>query len=89
MNFIRKMSGGVRGDVREDSGPTSPDNNLGLMHLRKLFGDFRQPPPGTSQRELEGKLYTMLPLFCKVNCSIFNICTVSSSSMIYCQKYHL
>ena len=50
-----------------DSLQQSQDNTLGLMHLRKLFGEFRHPLPGASQKELEDKLYNMLPLFCKVN----------------------
>ena len=61
MNFVRKIVGPGRPGL--DSGQ---DNTLGLMHLRKLFADFRQPPPGTTQQELEDKLYNMLPLFCKV-----------------------
>ena len=51
---------------KPDSDP-GQDNTLGLMHLRKLFSDFRQPTPGITQQELEDKLYNMLPLYCKVS----------------------
>ncbi|CAE1178568.1 WDFY3 [Acanthosepion pharaonis] len=44
----------------------SQDNALGLMHLRKLFAEYRQPTPNVTQKEQEDKLYNMLPLFCKV-----------------------
>ena len=42
------------------------DHTLGLMHLRKLFAELKQPPAGATQNELENMLYNMLPLFCKV-----------------------
>jgi hypothetical protein len=64
MNLMRKIVG--HGGAGASSDDTPPDNTLGLMHLRKLFTDFRHPGAGTSQRELEDKLYNMLPLFCKV-----------------------
>lgn len=48
------------------SGITAQDNSLGLNHLRKLFGELKQPSPGSTQNEQENKLYNMLPLFCKV-----------------------
>jgi len=71
MDMMRKLmshGGGAR------SAPGSPggggggaqDNSLGLMHLRKLFAELKQPAPGTTQAELENMLYNMLPLFCKV-----------------------
>jgi hypothetical protein len=45
-------------------GPSSPSNgsqslSLGLMHLRKLFGEYSHAPS-------DDKIYNMLPLFCKV-----------------------
>ena len=70
MNIMRKMMGGSRGGVLDGSQQHVQDNNLGLMHLRKLFSEFRSPPPGASQKDLKDKLYNMLPLFCKV--SIYN-----------------
>lgn len=42
------------------------DMSLGLHHLRKLFAEFRHPSRKASQDEQEEKLYTMIPLFCKV-----------------------
>jgi len=62
----------VGGQQRLYGAPTEPpvaqqqDNTLGLMHLRKLFAEFKHPSASASQKELEDKLYNMLPLFCKV-----------------------
>ena len=64
MNIMRKFVHSNRGAM--DAAQHVQDNNLGLMHLRKLFTEFRSPPPGVSQKELRDKLYNMLPLFCKV-----------------------
>ena len=72
MNFMGKIFGpgrtttGVSGDGSQEN-EVSQDNSLGLMHLRKLFGEFRHPPANTPQKQLEGRLYSMLPLFCKVS----------------------
>lgn len=60
MNFMKKVIG-------QGASLGSPDLALGLTHLQKLFTDFRQPPPGSSRKHLEDKLYNMLPLFCKVS----------------------
>ncbi|XP_064637335.1 WD repeat and FYVE domain-containing protein 3-like isoform X3 [Lineus longissimus] len=65
MNIMRKVMGGHTRPVTE-SAAQSHDNVLGLMHLRKLFNEFRHPPGGTTQKEQEEKLYAMLPLFIKV-----------------------
>jgi hypothetical protein len=62
---MRKVMGGHTRPVPE-SAVQSHDNVLGLMHLRKLFNEFRHPPGGTTQKEQEEKLYAMLPLFIKV-----------------------
>ena len=62
---MRKVVGGNR-SLAVEMGQQQQDNTLGLMHLRKLFTDFRQTQNCT-QKELEEKLYCMLPLFCKVN----------------------
>lgn len=70
MNFLRNMMGGHQRPLVE-SAAAPQDNTLGLMHLRKLFADFRHPATNASQKELEDKLYNMLPLFYKVN-SIFH-----------------
>lgn len=68
MNFMGKIFGpGKAGQAAvEKDGTTHQDNSLSLMHLRKLFSEFRHPSTGTPQKDLEDKLYNMLPLFCKV-----------------------
>jgi len=53
-------NGGFSGSL---SGQTSSQGiSLGLMHLRKMFGEYLHSPS-------DDKIYNMLPLFCKV-CSI-------------------
>ncbi|KAL5018826.1 hypothetical protein ScPMuIL_004548 [Solemya velum] len=42
------------------------DNRLALTHLRKLFADFRHPTAKATQKDQEDRLYSMLPIFCKV-----------------------
>ncbi|CAH1794598.1 unnamed protein product [Owenia fusiformis] len=68
MNVMRKLIGqGHRPGADLNQG--SPDNSLGLMHLRKLFAEFWNPKSGGvggSQADKEDKLYNMLPLFCRV-----------------------
>ncbi|XP_041362357.1 WD repeat and FYVE domain-containing protein 3-like isoform X2 [Gigantopelta aegis] len=64
MSFMKKLVGMRSGsDARQSH---VQDNSLGLMHLRKLFAEFRHPAPKATQKDQEDKLYTMLPLFCKV-----------------------
>jgi len=46
--------------------PPPPPDSLSLSHLRKLLGDYRQPPHPLSEAEKEERLRSMLPLFCKV-----------------------
>lgn len=41
-------------------------NQLGLMHLKKLFNEYTHPKEPLSEIERDFKLYNMLPLFCKV-----------------------
>ena len=67
----RPASGGgvPGGEAAGQDNEASQDNSLGLMHLRKLFGEFRHPPANTPQKQLEQRLYSMLPLFCKVGIS--------------------
>lgn len=58
----------VSGLYDGSSGSGQPaDNSLGLMHLRKLYGELKSSTGGSSQRDLENMLYNMLPLFCKVS----------------------
>ena len=78
MNFMGKLFGPGKAGGGAGMADSSQDHSLHLMHLRKLFGEFRHPPPGTSQKELEDRLYNMLPLFCKVN-----------QSVLYCITYLL
>ncbi|XP_059163899.1 WD repeat and FYVE domain-containing protein 3-like isoform X2 [Physella acuta] len=63
MSFVKKMLGQR---AISDSSQSSQDSNLGLMHLRKLFTEFRHPQLKPSQKNQEEKLYSMLPLFIKV-----------------------
>ena len=65
MSFMKKMLPPRPGPPVEGPGQT-PDTTLGLMHLRKLFAEFRHPTTKVTQKEQEDKLYNMLPLFCKV-----------------------
>lgn len=65
--------------------PTSSDNArpfeddssqhtaLGLMHLKKLFTDYIHTSHILTDKERNIKLYTMIPLFCKVNIYILLI----------------
>jgi len=66
MSFMRWIGKGG-GSNQSDSAPRSQDNSLGLMHLRKLFADFRHPAADSTQKDQEEKLYKMLPIFCKVS----------------------
>ncbi|XP_050392525.2 WD repeat and FYVE domain-containing protein 3 [Patella vulgata] len=64
MSFMKKLIG-TKGSSDPNKSNT-PDNSLGLMHLRKLFAEFRHPSAKATQKDQEDKLYNMLPLFCKV-----------------------
>ena len=55
-----------------NSGASQADYTLGLMHLRKLFGELKSQGTSNNQKELENMLYNMLPLFCKVCFSLFH-----------------
>lgn len=53
--------GGNGGFPGSSAAPNSLQSiSLGLMHLRKLFGDYLHTPS-------DDKIYNMLPLFCKVS----------------------
>ncbi|KAL4240237.1 WD repeat and FYVE domain-containing protein 3 [Mactra antiquata] len=62
--FSRFRSSGSQAQAESSSKPQ--DNALGLMHLRKLFTEFRHPSTDSTQRDQEDKLYKMLPIFCKI-----------------------
>lgn len=70
MNIMRKLRGGTAattGETTNESPPESPHTQLGLMHLKKLFNEYTHPKEPLSEIDRDYKLYTMLPLFCKVS----------------------
>ena len=74
----RPLSGPYDGGA---GGVQPVDNSLGLMHLRKLYGELKSSTAGSSQRDLENMLYNMLPLFCKVSrLALFLFSVVLSAS---------
>ena len=74
MNFMRKVLGGAGGGpspgegVKGEVGATyHPEQELlGLNHLKKLYSEYSNPSQPLSSAEKEAKLYSMLPLFCKI-----------------------
>ncbi|KAH3872287.1 hypothetical protein DPMN_035502 [Dreissena polymorpha] len=67
MSFMQRLLGGRSASAANvDSSPKPQDTSLGLMHLKKLFTDFKQPSSDFTQKDQEDKLYKMLPIFCKV-----------------------
>lgn len=71
---MRKLRGGTSatGEASTtESPPESPHTQLGLMHLKKLFTEYTHPKEPLSETDRDYKLYTMLPLFCKVFRLIF------------------
>lgn len=74
MNLMRKLrgSGGatsisLSSNTEMPEGPPgSPHTQLGLMHLKKLFSEYTHPTHPLTDTEKDEKLYSMLPLFCKV-----------------------
>lgn len=76
MNIVRKLRGSntTTSASGENTRPFEDDSSqhtaLGLMHLKKLFTDYIHTSHMLSDKERNTKLYTMIPLFCKVN--IFN-----------------
>ena len=82
MNIMRKflVGGGSgssgQGNSEEGDGGSSsvtpiprPEEQelLGLTHLKKLFNEYISPSHPLTEAEKEAKLYSMLPLFCKVS----------------------
>lgn len=82
MNIMRKLRNGTTNSNANvtNSGTTSQSTNevtenaqhnqLGLMHLKKLFNEYTHPKEPLSESERDFKLYNMLPLFCKVSNTI-------------------
>lgn len=77
MNIMRKLRSGTGGasnaggassqNISEGTDAASAQHNqLGLMHLKKLFTEYTHPKEPLSEVERDFKLYNMLPLFCKV-----------------------
>ncbi|KAL7045563.1 hypothetical protein ACKWTF_002261 [Chironomus riparius] len=67
MNIMRKIRGG-RNSPSNNSNEANDgsQNQLGLMHLKKLFNELTHPKEPLSEQDRDNKLYNMLPLFCKV-----------------------
>ncbi|XP_037072591.1 WD repeat and FYVE domain-containing protein 3-like [Pollicipes pollicipes] len=64
MNIMKKFWGSS-GSHPEDA-VMSQQIALSLTHLKKLYGEYVRPPQPLTEAERELKLYSMLPLFCKV-----------------------
>lgn len=73
MNIMRKLRGSntATSSSGENTRPYEDDSSqhtaLGLMHLKKLFTDYIHSSHMLTDKERSTKLYTMIPLFCKVN----------------------
>ena len=81
MNFVNRLLGQSSGTV--DRSHSSGDMSLGLTHLKKLFADFRSPPPNCTQKMLEDKLYNMLPLFCRVCIYVYVSFNINRKSLLF------
>lgn len=72
MNIMRKLRGSntASSTTGENSRLFEDDSDqhtaLGLMHLKKLFTDYIHTSHLLTDKERSIKLYTMIPLFCKV-----------------------
>lgn len=79
MNIMRKLRNGTSSSnanaastataTSQNAGEPNDNaqqNQLGLMHLKKLFTEYTNPKEPLSEAERDYKLYNMLPLFCKV-----------------------
>lgn len=73
MNIMRKLRGNNTATSTSGENPrpfeddSSQHTALGLMHLKKLFTDYIHTSHILTDKERSTKLYTMIPLFCKVN----------------------
>ena len=111
MNIMRKFlaggGSGSSGQGQSEDGDGStvtpiprPEEQelLGLSHLKKLFNEYVSPSHPLTEAEKEAKLYSMLPLFCKVsffiefvvvqdkNCSLQNLCVPFRVVVPYCER---
>ncbi|XP_050428058.1 WD repeat and FYVE domain-containing protein 3 [Adelges cooleyi] len=72
MNIMRKLRGSntAPSASSDNTHPFEDDSSqhtaLGLMHLKKLFTDYIHTSHMLTDKERNTKLYTMIPLFCKV-----------------------
>ena len=76
MNIMRKFLGGSSGGQPPGVGGMNgskagntykPEQELlGLNHLKKLYIEYSTPVHPLTDQEKEFKLYSMLPLFCKI-----------------------
>lgn len=76
MNIMKKFLGGAGGGGGQPPGAGSEASTedgcrpqqelLGLNHLKKLYAEYCSPAHPVSATEREGRLYAMLPLFCKI-----------------------
>ncbi|XP_052816149.1 WD repeat and FYVE domain-containing protein 3-like isoform X4 [Mya arenaria] len=67
MSFMQRLIGSRGGGAAQTDPNSRPqDTSLGLMHLRKLFTEFKHPATEYTQKDQEEKLYKMLPIFCKI-----------------------
>lgn len=79
MNIMRKLRGNnaATSASGENARPLEDDSSqhtaLGLMHLKKLFTDYIHSSHTLSDKERSTKLYTMIPLFCKVITQATNV----------------
>lgn len=87
MNIMRKLRGSnnTTSTSGENARPFDDDSSqhsaLGLMHLKKLFTDYIHTSHMLTDKERNIKLYTMIPLFCKVN--IFIVLLILNSKTNY------
>jgi hypothetical protein len=71
MNIVKKIRGSSVSNANNnastgDENGTDSQNQLGLMHLKKLFNEYTHPKDPLSEQERDNKLYQMLPLFVKI-----------------------
>lgn len=60
-------------NARQFEDDSSQHTALGLMHLKKLFTDYIHTSHLLNDKDRSTKLYTMIPLFCKVNIFIIHL----------------
>lgn len=71
MNIVKKIRGAStttppNSTSANNENGADPQNQLALMHLKKLFNEYTHPTEPLSETERDNKLYNMLPLFLKI-----------------------